>query len=101
MNQVLDEIEEQQAAASARAAAVAAAVSTAGDKSFASRLNGGTYVPTDERKISFDDVSIVTPAGECIATGLSWEATPERTMMLTGRSAAGKSSVVRAISGIW
>lgn len=58
-------------------------------------------MPTVERKISFDDVTIVTPAGECIATGLSWEATPGRTMMLTGRSAAGKSSVVRAIAGIW
>jgi ABC-type uncharacterized transport system fused permease/ATPase subunit len=106
--EVLDELEEQQDAASARATATAAADASAvaGDgpsasKSEAHGAEGGTYVPTTEQIISFDDVSIVTPAGECIATGLSWEATPASTMMLTGRSAAGKSSVVRAIAGIW
>jgi len=95
--QVLDELEEQQAQAAGRAAATI----NAGAEVAARPPSGGTYVPTAEQKISFDAVTIVTPAGECIATGLSWEATPERTMMLTGRSAAGKSSVVRAIAGIW
>jgi ABC-type uncharacterized transport system fused permease/ATPase subunit len=93
----LDELEEQQAQAAGRAAATI----NAGAEVAARPPSGGTYVPTAEQKISFDAVTIVTPAGECIATGLSWEATPERTMMLTGRSAAGKSSVVRAIAGIW
>ena len=94
---MLDELEDLQAVAADRAAGTA----TAGAETAAEPPNGGIYVPTVERKISFDDVTIVTPAGECIATGLSWEATPGRTMMLTGRSAAGKSSVVRAIAGIW
>jgi ABC-type uncharacterized transport system fused permease/ATPase subunit len=87
LEQVLDELE---------AATINAGAEAAGDPP-----SGGTYVPTAECKISFDGVTIVTPAGECIATGLSWEATPDNTMMLTGRSAAGKSSVVRAIAGIW
>ena len=95
--EVLDELEEIQEADAALAKPKAQTVASA-DGTSSTR---GTYAGTKERKISLNDVTVVTPAGECIVTGLSCEVTPNNALMLTGRSASGKSSVVRAIAGIW
>jgi ABC-type uncharacterized transport system fused permease/ATPase subunit len=104
--EVLDELEEEQGKDAARAEQLMSPQSRAqrapaetSPKS--SHLYSGVYTGTTQSKISLRDVDIVTPAGECIVAGLTAEVTQGNALMLTGRSAAGKSSVVRAIAGIW
>ena len=49
--------------------------------------------------ISFEGVDIVSPGGECFATDLSFSVPQGAGMMVTGRSAIGKTSLVRVLSG--
>jgi ABC-type uncharacterized transport system fused permease/ATPase subunit len=103
--EVLDELEEQQDKDAAFATLVKdlspSAREAAANQEGGSILHGGAYSSSSEPKITLDDVTIVTPAGECIVSGLNAKVTDGNALMLTGRSAAGKSSVVRAIAGIW
>eukprot|EP01051_Picozoa_sp_SAG22_P012762 SAG22_NODE_1357_length_4629_cov_10.880922_1_plen_744_part_10 len=98
--EVLDELEEEQAADAARALKrqTGSGDRQTGDDAV---VHSGIYTGTTEPKITLDDVTIVTPAGECIATGLTCSITPGRALMCTGRSASGKSSIVRAVAGLW
>ena len=94
--EVLDEIEQQREIdANKSVKDVSTQSSATGD------YHGGKYVPVTEEKIVFKDVSVVTPAGECITHSLTAEITKNNALMLTGRSAAGKSSIVRCIAGLW
>ena len=58
-------------------------------------------VGTAEPLVRFEGVDIVTPRGENVAQGLSLSVTPESPLMVTGASAAGKSSLVRVLGGLW
>lgn len=97
--EVLDEIEEQQDLDRRKAANAADGQNKPDPGTF--DYHGGTYAPTKEKKIVFQDVSVVTPAGECITHSLEAEVNKQNALMLTGRSATGKSSVVRCIAGLW
>jgi ABC-type uncharacterized transport system fused permease/ATPase subunit len=99
--EVLDELEEQQVADAARASKRTDSGDSRKSAEGGSVVHDGIYTGTTEPKITLDDVTIVTPAGECITTGLTCQVTPGSALMCTGRSASGKSSVVRAISGLW
>ena len=55
--------------------------------------------PIEPSCISFEGVDIVSPAGECFAADVSFSVTQGAGMMVTGRSAAGKTSLVRVLSG--
>ena len=52
-------------------------------------------------KIALVDVDVVTPRGEAMCSHLSVVVTPSDTLMITGRNASGKTSLVRVISGLW
>ena len=61
----------------------------------------GKVVRDPDAKIVLKDVDVVTPRGEAICTNLSVEVTLADTLMVTGRNASGKTSLVRVISGLW
>ena len=51
--------------------------------------------------VRFDGVDVVTPRGENVAGKLTVTVTPTTPLMVTGASAAGKSSLVRVLGGLW
>ena len=55
--------------------------------------------PVKPSCISFEGVDIVSPAGDCFAADVSFSVAQGAGMMVTGRSAAGKTSLVRVLSG--
>ena len=50
--------------------------------------------------ISFEGVDVVSPGGDCFAADVSFSVLQGKGMMVTGRSAAGKTSLVRVLSGL-
>ena len=52
-------------------------------------------------KLSLRSVDIVTPNGEAVAKGVTVDVTDGKGLMVTGRSATGKSSLVRVLAGLW
>jgi ABC-type uncharacterized transport system fused permease/ATPase subunit len=65
--------------------------------------SGGSLgvVGTSEALVEFKGVDIVTPRGANVAANLSIRVTPDTPLMVTGASAAGKSSLVRVLGGLW
>ena len=51
--------------------------------------------------VQFEGVDVVTPRGENVAGKLTVTVTPTTPLMVTGASAAGKSSLVRVMGGLW
>jgi vitamin B12/bleomycin/antimicrobial peptide transport system ATP-binding/permease protein len=51
--------------------------------------------------ISVDDLAIDLPDGKPLVSGVSFEAQPDRGLLLVGPTGVGKSTVLRAIAGIW
>ena len=51
--------------------------------------------------IRFNDVDLVTPKGECLASNLDFTITPSTPLMVTGANAVGKSSLFRAMGSVW
>ena len=60
--------------------------------------NRGT---TTDNSIVFDDVSISTPTGHKLVTGLSFIIKPGENFLLCGPNGAGKSSIFRCLGGLW
>lgn len=61
----------------------------------------GASSPVEPLCISFEGVDIVSPGGDCFAADVSFSVSHGACagMMVTGRSAAGKTSLVRVLSG--
>ena len=60
-----------------------------------------TQARGEGKEIRLAGVDLVTPRGEAIATDVSCCVTEEAPLMVTGRNATGKTSLVRVISGLW
>lgn len=59
-------------------------------------------LPDITGKISADDVEVCAPGGQSpILKSVSFEIEPGSTVMIVGSSAAGKSTLVKAMLGIW
>jgi putative ATP-binding cassette transporter len=64
--------------------------------------NTGDVVLThDGREVAVDDLTIDLPNGNRLLTGVRFEADPMTPLLITGRNGIGKSTVLRAISGLW
>lgn len=57
------------------------------------------HVP--DKGLQLDGVSLQTPNGRPLLTGLSLTVNPGDTLLLTGPSGSGKSTLIRALAGIW
>ena len=51
--------------------------------------------------IKFNNVDLVTPKGDCLASKLNFAITPDTPLMVTGANAVGKSSLFRAMGALW
>ena len=60
--------------------------------------NRGT---TTDSSIVFENVSISTPTGHKLVTGLSFTIKPGENFLLCGPNGAGKSSIFRCLGGLW
>ena len=54
-----------------------------------------------EMRIAFEGVDIVSPGGDSFASAVSFDVQKTQGLMVTGRSAVGKTSLVRVLSGLW
>ena len=61
----------------------------------------GTKADESPPCIRFQGVDVVSPAGDAFASHLSFKVGEAEGLMVTGRSATGKSSLVRVLSGLW
>ncbi|XP_022739665.1 ABC transporter D family member 1-like isoform X2 [Durio zibethinus] len=51
--------------------------------------------------ISFAEVDIITPAQKLLATQLTFDVVPGKSLLVTGPNGSGKSSVFRVLRGLW
>jgi ABC-type uncharacterized transport system fused permease/ATPase subunit len=61
----------------------------------------GEVVRDRDAKIVLRDVDVCTPRGECICNHLSVEVNSTNSLIISGRNASGKTSLVRVLSGLW
>ncbi|PPS05583.1 hypothetical protein GOBAR_AA15060 [Gossypium barbadense] len=54
-----------------------------------------------EDVISFAEVDIITPAQKLLATQLTCDVVPGKSLLVTGPNGSGKSSVFRVLRGLW
>ena len=56
---------------------------------------------TSDKSIVFEDVTIITPAGHRLVSGLSFTIKPGENFLICGPNGAGKSSILRCLGGLW
>jgi vitamin B12/bleomycin/antimicrobial peptide transport system ATP-binding/permease protein len=57
--------------------------------------------PSDEANVRLQNVTLSLPDGTRLLDGADLELTPGHSIVLTGRSGTGKSTMFRALAGIW
>lgn len=55
----------------------------------------------DAAELTMEDVSVVTPTGQQLFRELSWRLPAGESLLITGPSGSGKSSLLRVIGGLW
>jgi ABC-type uncharacterized transport system fused permease/ATPase subunit len=56
---------------------------------------------TSDKSIQFKDVTIHTPMGHKLVSGLSFTIKPGENFLICGPNGAGKSSILRCLGGLW
>ena len=56
---------------------------------------------TSDRSIEFENVTINTPSGHRLVSGLTFKIKPGENFLICGPNGAGKSSILRCLGGLW
>ena len=62
---------------------------------------GDVVLSHDSPALAVDDLTIDLPNGKRLLTGVHFEADAQHPLLITGRNGIGKSTVLRALSGLW
>jgi len=62
---------------------------------------GDVVLSHDGPAVAVDDLTIDLPNGKRLLTGVHFEADARHPLLITGRNGLGKSTVLRALSGLW
>ncbi|KAG5189245.1 putative ABC transporter Nda [Tribonema minus] len=89
-------------AAAAASANGATAASANGAAAAPGALNGDAAAVQAGAALSVRNVTVATPGGSrVLASGVSFDLPPGGRLLLVGQSGAGKSSLLRAVAGLW
>jgi len=62
---------------------------------------GDVVLARDGQQLAVDDLTIDLPNGRRLLTSVHFEADAQHPLLITGRNGIGKSTVLRALSGLW
>lgn len=78
-----------------------APAAAAGDRPSSDMRRSGSRVASDAEEISFEKVTVVTPADTVLVRDLSVRVPAGTNLLVTGPNGAGKSSLFRVLGGLW
>ncbi|GBG25510.1 ABC transporter ATP-binding protein [Hondaea fermentalgiana] len=61
----------------------------------------GELRSSEDGSIEFHNVDIVAPGNLCVASNLNFKVNPGHSLLVTGPTASGKSSLQRVLAGLW